>query len=207
MLFHYFSVRRPSHQHVIIYRSNKWQSVEKLKVIRKQLFSNHLLTLSSHCVLYLWRKYSLNDTFPIYLSLVISLPFVQPVVVKMWRIWDIADQLLMADKLTEKLTGMDHIFHHRYSIFNSFSTVHLCCGGSKLRKDVQMSFSPTTSSNSLQGNPWVFPGPDGICIPSSSQYCGEMGLTQGCRLSGIASQKDFQDAFWSDAKIKLGEHF
>lgn len=54
----------------LIERGNRWHSRQKLKFIRKQLLSNHRLTLSSHSVLYLWRQYSNNDTVSlcIYLS-------------------------------------------------------------------------------------------------------------------------------------------
>lgn len=82
-----------------------------------------------------------------------------------------------------KLTGIAHIFHHRYSIFNSFYAVHLCCGGSKLRRDIQMSFSSHIFQLPSRRSLGV-PGPDGICIPSSIQYCGEMGLPQGRLLVG-----------------------
>lgn len=91
-----------------------------------------------------------------------------------------------------KLTGIAHIFHHRYSIFNSFYAVHLCCGGSKLRRDIQMSFSPATSSNSLQGDPWVFLGQMGYVFPPVSSIverwvCPKVAFWLD--MSGITSQE------------------
>lgn len=59
-------------------KANRCHSRERLKFIRKQLPSNHCLTLSPHCVLYLWKQYSDNDTYTF--PLLICLLFVQPFV-------------------------------------------------------------------------------------------------------------------------------
>lgn len=113
----------------LIQRGNRWHPREKLKFIRKQLLSNHQLTLSSHCVLYLWRQYSYNDTvyFPLYLSFAylssicstICGPFAQ-----MWRLWDIVVQCFIIYKLISsprKLSGITHVFF----LYLSFSQIFI----------------------------------------------------------------------------------
>lgn len=97
ILRHYFSWERDFSSTCDSVREQQMTGRKKnWKVIRKQLFLNHWLTLSSPCVAYL-------SIFPIYLAFA-YLPSICSVnrgpCVQMWTLWDIVDQCLVADKLT-----------------------------------------------------------------------------------------------------------
>lgn len=83
---------------------------EKLKAIRKQLFSNHPLTLSSHCVAYL-------SIFPYTLPSLISPLFVLSILthVSKCALYEtLRTSALWLIKLPRKLTATAHILCNRF---------------------------------------------------------------------------------------------
>lgn len=127
------------------YRGKNWKSLES------NYFPitgwHYQVTVSCTCGGNVPTMTLFSYTFPLLICLLFVQPFV-PSAPQMWRLWDIVDQCLMADKLTQKTVWhYSHILYITHSVFSihSFSSAYLCCGGSKLSKETQMSFSPATS--------------------------------------------------------------
>lgn len=124
------------------------------KVIRKQLFLNHWLTLSSPCVAYL-------SIFPIYLAFA-YLPSICSVnrgpCVQMWTLWD---QCLVPDKLTRNTDSNCSYFAQQVH----FCCVYLrCAGGSEPSRGADGDDGPLSAQKLPTRG---VPGSDGICVPTN----------------------------------------
>lgn len=138
-------------------------------------------------------------------AMLICPPFVQPYVscVPKYRVyetlWSNASWLISKPRKLAAITEW-YSFFYSPSILLSirFPTAYLglCCGGSKLNRNVLR--SPPMSCSV----PW----PDGICIPSRTLWvCPEVVFLLD--MSRLTSQGGIQQAFWSDAKMTSSDSF